>query len=299
MQKITTHLWFDKEAKEAGELYTSLFSALDPGTSQIKSTKMLSNTPSGTVEIVNLELAGQSFTFLSAGPLFRFNPSVSFLVACRTKGEVDLLWKELSVRGTVMMDLGSYPFSERYGWVADRYGLSWQVMYTGGRQVTQRIIPTLMFVGHLCGKAEEAVNFYKSTFRNASIDHFMRYGKGEAPETEGTIRHAGYSIEGVDFAAMDSARGHQFTFNEAISFMVHCETQEEIDYFWEKLSADPKAEACGWLKDRYGLSWQIVPTIMNTMMKSTDGPATARVTEAFLKMKKFDIATLQRAYDGT
>jgi len=97
---------------------------------------------------------------------------------------------------------------------------------------------------------------------------------------------------------MDSGHGHSFTFNEAISFIVHCDTQKEIDHYWEKLSADPKAEQCGWLKDRYGLSWQIVPTIMNEMLKGNDKERIARVTEAFLRMKKFDIATLKRAYEG-
>lgn len=97
---------------------------------------------------------------------------------------------------------------------------------------------------------------------------------------------------------MDSAREHNFMFNEAISFMVHCHTQEEIDYYWRKLSADPGAEQCGWLKDKYGLSWQIVPTIMDEMLKDKDKKKIARVTEAFLKMKKVDIAKLKEAYEG-
>ncbi len=91
--------------------------------------------------------------------------------------------------------------------------------------------------------------------------------------------------------------GPLFKFNESISFMVHCDTQEEIDYYWEKLSADPRAEQCGWLEDKYGLSWQIVPTIMDEMMRDSDPKKLARVTEAFLKMKKFDIAKLKQAYE--
>jgi predicted 3-demethylubiquinone-9 3-methyltransferase (glyoxalase superfamily) len=102
----------------------------------------------------------------------------------------------------------------------------------------------------------------------------------------------------MEFAAMDSAHAHNFTFNEAISFMVYCDSQEEIDYYWEELSADPKAEQCGWLKDTYGLSWQIVPTVMDKMLSHNDPKKTARVTEAFLKMKKFDIAKLEEAYEG-
>lgn len=153
MQKITPHLWFDKEAKEAAEFYTSVFPQ-----STIKNITTLHDTPSGTVDVVTIELFGQEFMMISAGPLFKFN--------------------------------------------------------------------------------------------------------------------------------------------EAISFIVHCDTQEEIDYYWEKLSAVPEAEQCGWLKDKYGLSWQIVPTAMGDMMKDKDEKKLAWVTEAFLKMKKFDIEALKRAYEG-
>jgi predicted 3-demethylubiquinone-9 3-methyltransferase (glyoxalase superfamily) len=153
MQKITPHLWFDKEAREAAEFYTSVF----PG-SRIKSATTVRNTPSGTVDVVTIELFGQEFMLLSAGSFFKFN--------------------------------------------------------------------------------------------------------------------------------------------EAISFIVHCDTQEEIDSYWERLSAEPEAEQCGWLKDKYGLSWQVVPTVLGDMLKDEDGQKVARVTEAFLKMKKFDIAALRRAYTG-
>lgn len=200
--------------------------------------------------------------------------------------------------GKALMDIGAYPFSERYGWIQDKYGLSWQLMFFGDNVINQRITPTLMFVGKVAGKAEEAINFYVSIFHNASVNDILRYGKNEEPDVEGTIKHASFTLEGQEYAAMDSAREHNFTFNEAISLMVHCETQEEIDYYWDRLSADPKAERCGWLKDKYGLSWQVVPNIMNEMMKDTDEKRKARVTEAFLKMKKFNIEALKKAYRG-
>lgn len=293
MQKITTHLWFDKEAKEAAAFYTSVFE-----NSKIKDTTTLHNTPSGSVDMVTIELSGQEFTLLSAGPLFKFNPSVSFLVACQTKDEVDALWEKLSVGGAALMELGEYPFSEKYGWTQDKYGLSWQVMFMGERKIKQKITPTLMFVREVCGKAEEAINFYASIFNNAKVGDILRYGRGEEPDKEGTVKHVAFTLLGQEFAAMDSARGHNFTFNEAISLMVHCDTQEEIDYYWGKLTADPKAEQCGWLKDKYGLSWQIVPSVMDEMFKEKDEKKIARVTEAFLKMKKFDIDALKRAYEG-
>ncbi len=293
MPKITQHLWFDKEAKEAAKFYTSVFKD-----SKINNTTTLHNTPSGTVDIVTIELMGQEFTLISAGPLFKFNPSVSFLVACKTKDEVDKLWENLSEGGTALMELGEYPFSEKYGWVQDGYGLSWQVMFMGEHKIKQKITPTLMFVGKQAGRAEEAINFYATVFHDAKVGDILLYTKGEEPDKEGTIKHAAFTLEGQEFAAMDSARVHNFTFNEAISFMVHCEMQEEIDYYWVKLSAVPTAEQCGWLKDKYGLSWQIVPTVMEEMLKDSDKKKIARVTEAFLKMKKFGIEELKRAYKG-
>ena len=291
--KITTHLWFDREALEAANFYTSTFKD-----SRIKNESRIHNTPSGSADIVTVELLGQEFTLISAGPLFKFNPSVSFLVACKTKNEVNALWKKLSREGTALMELGEYPFSEKYGWVQDKYGVSWQLMFMGDRKLTQRITPTLMFVGDVVGKAEEAIRFYVSVFHDARVGDVLRYGRGEEPDKEGTIKHASFRLEGQEFAAMDSARTHDFAFNEAISFIVNCDTQEEIDYYWGRLSADPKAEQCGWLKDRYGLSWQIVPTAMEEMLKDKDEKRLARVTEAFLKMKKFDIDALKRAYEG-
>jgi predicted 3-demethylubiquinone-9 3-methyltransferase (glyoxalase superfamily) len=291
MQKIVPHLWFDKEAREAAEFYASVF-----GNSRVGHTTTLHNTPSGDAGIVSFELSGQAFMAISAGPLFTFNPSVSFLVACETPGEVDALWARLVQGGTALMPVDSYPFSARYGWLQDRYNLSWQIMDVGGRPIRQKIIPTLMFVGAACGKAEEAITFYASVFKDAEIGDILRYGRGEAPDKPGTVKHAAFRLEGQEFAAMDSARGRDFSFNEAISLMVYCDTQEEIDDYWRRLSAVPEAEQCGWLKDRYGLSWQIVPRALDEMMRHGDPEQIARVTEAFLQMKKFDIATLKHAY---
>jgi len=294
MQKITPHLWFDKEAKEAAEFYISTFGK----GSKVKNMSMLDNTPSGSVDIVTFELLNWEFQAISAGPLFKFNPSVSFHVICNTKDEVDAIWEVLSNGGTVLMELGAYPFSERYGWVQDKYGLSWQIIYSGGADVKQKITPVIMFVGNVCGKAEEAVHFWTSVFRGAKVDAILRFGKGEEPDKEGTLKYAAFSLLGHEFGAMDSAHEHTFGFNEAISFIVHCDTQEEIDYYWKNLTAVPEAEQCGWLKDKYGFSWQIVPTAMDEMMTKGSKEQIARVTEAFLKMKKFDIESLKRAYEG-
>lgn len=301
MPKITPHLWFDKDAKNAAQLYTSLIP-----NSQITSVRTLHNTPSGDCDIVSFELAGQPFMAISAGPLFKFNPSISFHLKCKTKDQVDTIFQKLSDGGKVLMPLDSYPWSERFGWLEDKFSLSWQVLYAGDRDFAQSIVPALMFVGGVCGKAEEAINFYAEVFRNSSAhasgantaNVLSRYGSGEEPEREGSVRYASFSLLGQEFAAMDSARAHNFSFNEAISFIVPCESQQDIDYFWERLAADPNAGQCGWLKDRFGLSWQITPTVLNELLAGSDPARTARVTQAFLKMKKFDIAALQRASTG-
>jgi predicted 3-demethylubiquinone-9 3-methyltransferase (glyoxalase superfamily) len=293
-QRLITHLWFDKEAKEAAQFYASVFGQ----GSHIKDTNVLQNTPSGSVDIVTVELLGQDFVLFSAGPLFKFNPSVSFLVACKTIDEVDGLWRKLSQGGKALMELGEYPFSQRYGWTQDKFGISWQVMFMGDREIRQRITPALMFTGAVYGKAEEAIGFYASVFRDARVHEILRYGKEEEPEKEGKVKYAAFRLEGQEFAAMESAGPHNFAFNEAISFMVTCDTQKEIDYYWEKLSADPRHEQCGWLKDKYGLSWQVAPTVLEDMLKDKDQKKVARVTEAFMQMKKFDLAALQAAYEG-
>jgi predicted 3-demethylubiquinone-9 3-methyltransferase (glyoxalase superfamily) len=302
MQKITPHLWFDKQAKEAAEFYVSLFP-----NSKITNVTTLSGTPSGDCDVVSFELAGLPFMAISAGPFFKFNPSISFHIKCSTKEEVDAIWEQLSPGGKVLMPLDTYPFSARYGWLEDRYGLSWQVIHAGASPVRQKLTPALMFVGNVCGKAEEAINFYVSVFKSApdgaktgetKAEVLARYGKGEEPDNERTVRYAQLSLLGQEFGAMDSAHEHKFAFNEAISFMVPCDTQEEIDYFSGKLSADPKAEQCGWLKDKYGLSWQITPAAMRELLGGDDKTRIERVTQAFLKMKKFDIAALKRAAAG-
>ena len=293
MQRIMPHLWFDKEAVEAAEFYSATFPD-----SKVTNVTTLHDTPSGDADVVSFDVFGQPFMAISAGPLFKFTPAISFLVRCSTPDQVDGLWGKLSDGGSALMPLDSYEFSDRYGWTSDRYGLSWQVMHDTRGGIDQAIVPTLMFVGDVCGKAEEAANHYTSVFPGSQIDHIMRYGEGEEPDQPGTVRHLYFALDGYKFAAMDSALEHDFGFNEAISLMVGCDTQDEIDYYWDKLSAVPESEQCGWLKDRFGVSWQVVPTALDQLMGVGTKEQIARVTQAFLKMKKFDIAELRRAYEG-
>lgn len=294
MNRITPHLWFDREAEEAADFYAGTFPD-----SKVTSVRTIRDTPSGNCDLVSFELFGQPFMSISAGPLFKFTPAISFSVNCKTKEEVQAYWNALSEGGTTLMPLDSYPFSDLYGWTQDRYGLSWQVGYTRDREIEQRITPTLLFTGEVCGRAEEAMQFYASVFAGSQIGEILRYGAGEEPDREGTVKYAGFTLQGQQFAAMDSAHAHQFGFSEAISLMVQCRTQQEIDHFWDHLSAVGEAEQCGWLKDRFGVSWQVVPTQLAEMMNRGSEEQLARVTQAFLQMKKFDLAELARAYEGS
>jgi predicted 3-demethylubiquinone-9 3-methyltransferase (glyoxalase superfamily) len=203
---------------------------------------------------------------------------------------VDQIWEKLAPGGTVMMELGEYPFSQRYGWVQDKFGVSWQVIYTEG-DFQQRIMPALMFVGNVCGKAEEAIGFYASVFQNTKSEVLARYEKGEEPDKAGTVKYAHFILEGQEFAAMDSAWTHNFGFNEGVSLIVNCKDQKEIDYFWDKLSAVPESEQCGWIKDKYGVSWQITPANMAELLAKNP----EKTTPVMLEMKKIIIADLEQA----
>ncbi len=293
MQKIISHLWYDKEAKEAALFYISLFDQ-----SKLLNVTVIENTPSGDSEIVSFQLAGQEFSAISAGPYFRFNPSISLMVACYTAEEVDTKWKALSEGGVELMPLGEYPFSKWYGWVQDRYGLSWQLMLVDSGQTTQKITPNLLFSNNACGKAEEAVKYYSEVFQDSKVGIISRYGEGEAMSSRAKVNYAFFKLSGIGFSAMDNAFDVDYSFNEAFSFMVKCKDQKEIDYFWNKLSAVPEAEQCGWIKDKFGVSWQIVPENLDNILFNGSRDEIKRVTEAFLKMKKFDLAILEKARLG-
>lgn len=300
MQKIIPHLWFDSEAEEAIQFYTSLF----PGSTTGKTTRYgkegfeIHGQPEGKVMIVEFKLGGYEFIGLNAGPLFKFNPSISFFVVCETEEETNKLWENLSDGGSVLMPLDRYDWSGKYGWVQDRYGISWQLSLGKLEDVGQRITPSLMYVGDQAGRAEEAVNLYTSIFKNSEVDGISRYTGNEGPDKEGTVNHAQFSLNGEKFMVMDSAMEHRFTFNEAISLLVNCTTQEEVDYFWEKLSEGGEEGPCGWVKDKFGVSWQISPVRLSEMLADEDPAKVGRVTNAFLHMKKFDIQKLEEAFTG-
>jgi predicted 3-demethylubiquinone-9 3-methyltransferase (glyoxalase superfamily) len=286
-QKIVPHLWFDREAIEAVEFYTSIFPD-----SLILSRYKLHNTPSGDCDLLRFQLMGFEFMAISAGPLFKINPSISFTIRCQNIGMVDALWEKLSPLGQALMPLDRYFFSERYGWIQDRYGVSWQLIFTREVDRGRHVLPSLLFTKEKSGKAKEAIDFYLSVFRNARMGTLMLYPE-DTPygQKKGDVMFAEFFLENILFTAMDGGLTHDFSFNEAISFIVFCENQGEIDHYFEKLSNDPNAEQCGWLKDRFGISWQILPKNMDDLM--TQNPD--RVMQTLLSMKKINIEELKRA----
>ena len=305
MQKITPCLWFDNQAEEAVNFYLSAF-----GKSKIISSSRYDETaaktsgqPAGSVMTMIFELNDMRFMALNGGPHFKFNPSVSFFVNFdpsrdqKAKESLDNLWDKLADGGKVLMALDSYPFSKRYGWIQDKYGLSWQLILSDpGGDERPVIVPSLLFVKSVCGLAEEATDYYLSLFKDSKRGITARYPAGMESDKEGTIMYTDLMIENLWLAAMDSAGEHNFAFNEAVSFVVNCDTQEEIDYYWDNLTSSGGQESmCGWLKDKYGISWQIVPSMLGKLMSGTDAAKSKRVMQTLMQMKKIVIETLKKA----
>ncbi len=300
MQKIIPHLWFDKEAKEAAEFYETAFP-----NAKVTSHRVIKGTPSGDCDIMSFEIEGYKFMSISAGPYFKINPSISFMLNFdpskdpQAEENLNKLWEKLADGGKVMMELTEYPFSKRYGFLEDRYGVSWQLILTNPEgEPRPFVVPSLLFTGASYGKAKEAVDYYLTVFKDSKLGTRAMYETDMGPNKAGTVMFSDFELLGGFFSAMDGGGEHKFNFNEAVSFMINCDTQEEIDYYWEKLSSVPESEQCGWCKDQFGVSWQVVPTAMSKMLQSGTPEQSKRVTEAFLKMKKFDIAELERAFQG-
>ena len=288
MQKIVPFLWFDKEAEEAVNFYTSIFK-----NSEVTSTARYGDTHperSGGVMTVNFTLEQQAFIALNGGPEFSFTPAISFFVTLETEAEVNALWEKLVQGGTVLMPFQRYDWSEKYGWLNDRYGVSWQIGVD--ESSAQTIVPSLLFVGEQYGKAEEAIKFYSSLFEDSSLTQMMKN-----PETV-NVDYAQFTLASQTFIAMDSDENHKFGFTEAVSFFVNCETRAEVDELWDKFTEAGEESQCGWLKDKFGVSWQIVPTELGKLMSDPDKEKAARVTQALMQMKKIEVEVLERAYEG-
>jgi predicted 3-demethylubiquinone-9 3-methyltransferase (glyoxalase superfamily) len=275
--KIYPCLWFNGNAEEAARFYCSVFRD-----SEIEDVNPM---------VTTFRSSGEKFMCLNGGAEFSFNSSISFYVVCESEEEVNGYWQALIAGGAALMPLDKYDWSPRYGWLKDKYGLNWQLAVGKVEDVGQKFTPMLMFTGTQAGNAEKAINTYTSIFSESSVVGIMRYPPGQ--KDEGLVMHAQFKLDGHVFMCMDSSMDHGVQFNESISFVVECENQEQIDHFWNKLTEGGTESMCGWLKDPYGVSWQIVPKVLGQLMQDPD--RSGRVVQAFMKMKKFDIQQLMEA----
>lgn len=276
-------LWCNGDAKESAEFYCQVFGG-----------KITVDTP----VVINIELFGQKLMLLNAGPQFEKNPSISFLINCASEEDVQHYWDLLSEGGMALMELDSYPWSKKYGWIKDKYGTNWQLYF--GEMQEQRLVPTLMFMHQNNGKAMEAIEFYTSTFPNSKIEGVLKYKDGgENGENPENVQHAQFVINNYMLSCMDSSFDHKFDFNEGISLVMMTNDQKETDHLWNTLiSGGGRESMCGWLKDRYGVSWQIVPKRLIELMNDTDPAKSQKVVQAMLKMQKIIIADLEAAYNS-
>lgn len=306
MQKITPCLWFNNQAETAVDFYTAAFanSKIGAVARYGKASSQVSGQPEGSVMTLVFQLEGQEFMALNGGPLFKFTPAISFMVNCQTTLEIDTLWNKLSSGGSVLMPLESAPWLEslgitKFGWLTDQFGLSWQLSLVA-EDVPQKISPFLMFTGERAGQAEAAIQRYTRLFENSKtlcLEHYNaeRIQATGGHEKEGTVWQGVFSLDGYTMRAIDSSHIHEFGFTPAISFVVNCNDQAEVDHFWESLAEGGGPEECGWLHDQFGLSWQVVPTVLEELMDAAKPEQTERVMQALMEMKKLDIAQLKEA----
>ena len=239
--------------------------------------------------VVQFEIEGAKLMGLNGGPMFKINPAISLFVNCTTLTEIENTWSKLSAGGTAMMPLDKYPWAEKYGWLTDKFGMTWQLMLSDQPDGSNKIIPSLLFVAEQYGRAEEAINFYTSIFPDSEIHALQKYQEGET-QPAGKLKFGHFNLAENLFSAMDGFGNHEFIFNEAVSLVVECETQEEIDHYWDMLTINGHESRCGWLKDKFGVSWQIIPSVLGSLM--CDADRAPRVGQALMIMKKLDIQTL-------
>jgi len=267
-------IWFNNNAQEATTFYCDIF----PDASILESNPMVTRFKAG----------GIVFMLLNGGPKYKTTPAVSYFVYCNGEATINRLYDLLKEGGKVLMPLGKYDWSPRYAWIEDRFGVNWQLDVEEINN-QQKMVPNLLFVNKKNTQVAAARDFYVKTFANSMPLMQMAYPP-EAAMGEGTLLFAQFKLNGFIMNAMSSNLQHDYDFTPGNSFVVECDDQQEIDYFWETLGAGGRYDMCGWLTDQYGVSWQVVPSILSQLMQ--DKEKAPRVIQAFLQMQKFDIQAL-------
>lgn len=265
--KLHPCIWCNNNANEMAEFYLSVF----PDAEIAEENE--------TVVMLNIE--GQRFMLLNGGDYAKPNPSVSMMFLSPDSGLIDELWYKFLHGGKIFMEKNSYDWSTNYGWIEDKYGVSWQ-LYTGpSEHIIQTIVPTLMFTKSNNGKAREAAAYYRSVFPGSSE-------RGIMENENGGVAHGEFIILDYLIMMMDGGEAHEFSFDEGVSLVVNCEDQDEIDRYWNELTSNGGSESqCGWLKDKYGISWQIIP---QNILQLLENPG---AMDAMMKMKKIEIKDLK------
>jgi len=324
---IVPCLWVREPAGEMAHRYVALFSeqATSPAAhdsdrsngpaahdTALRYVTPIPETPAGSSggEVAALRLAGQPVLVMSTkdGPPATPNPSISFFVRFDpalvgdARERLERMWGELARGGKVLMPLDEYRYSPLYGWVEDRHGVSWQ-LFTPPPDADPRptVMVSLLFTAAE-GTAADAGAFYRSVFPGSQEGFIARLADVMPEARDGAVTEHGsgarvmysdFRLGETWFVAMDGGREHPFAFNEAISLMVECDSQQEIDYYWDALSAVPEAEICGWCRDRFGVTWQVAPSLMHEVLESGDPERVLRHVEALQKMRKIELAGLQ------
>ncbi|MBK9270251.1 MAG: VOC family protein [Saprospiraceae bacterium] len=272
--KIYPCLWFDQNASEAANYYCRIF----PESSVLHRNEWA----------YTLQLNGTQFMLLNGGPKYRVNSAVSYFIHCGSEAEILRYYDEFSSQGQILMPLDQYSWSPKYAWVMDRFGVHWQLDIEDIRS-SQKLVPCLLFTHEKMNEVKNAVHFYTSIFGQSKV-LMQAPWPPEANMPTDSLVFAQFKIGDIIMNAMSSNLNHDFDFTPGNSMVVECKDQMEIDHYWDQLGDGGRYDMCGWLTDRYGLSWQIVPAILPELMSDPmKGP---RVVERFLKMQKFDLQAL-------
>ncbi|MFT3715567.1 MAG: VOC family protein [Gordonia sp. (in: high G+C Gram-positive bacteria)] len=296
MQKIVPNIWFDGNAEEGAEFYASVLPkttgsviARYPTDGLLDFQKPLAGKPLTAA----VDIDGYRIILINAGDEFTPNESISFMlnfdpsVDPDARGTIDRVWDGLADGGQVVKELGEYPFSPRYGWVRDRFGVTWQLILTNpDGDPRPFVMPSLLFCGDAQNQAKPFIRQYTSLFDDSRIGMVVDYTTAAGPVRADSVMFGDFTLAGQWFTAMDSLDEKDFTFSCGVSLQVNCADQAEIDRLWDAISAVPDAERCGWCADRFGMSWQIVPADLGAHMTGPDSYA------ALMGMKKIVIADL-------
>jgi predicted 3-demethylubiquinone-9 3-methyltransferase (glyoxalase superfamily) len=282
-QQIVPFLWFNDNAHEAIHFYTSLFEDTEIG----QLGPMVST----------FELEGQSFMAINGGPMFSFTPAVSLFMYVRSASDIDKYYEALVDGGKVLMPLGAYPFSEKYTWIVDKFGLSWQFFFDKNHPLDRpTLCPCLLFVGPQFGNAQAAIDFYLKNFTPSGIQ-LLAKGIDPVKGQAEIVQFASVRLQDTEIVVMESNLDHEYGFTEAFSLYISCQTQTEVDTLWEGLSVEGQKSRCGWLKDKFGVSWQVVPVLLDKLIQDPDPERVKNVMQAMLGMSKIESAELLNAYN--